>query len=147
MSSESLQQFTEMFGGALPAEYLKLLDNYPDVLRQAMRALDESDAEGSVAQVELFENTDCVLELNLEARQDSVTEPEGLEFFWPEQLLIIGETGSGDYYCIDVDGEEEGVIQFDHQSVSFEIVADSLDDFVELLVETFSGQHSDVDFE
>ena len=76
-----------------------------------------------------------------------MTEPEGLEFFWPEQLLIIGETGSGYYYCIDVDCEEEGVIQFDHQSVSFEIVADSLDDFVELLVETFSGQHSDVDFE
>lgn len=108
-----------------------------------MRALDDSDSEGSVADVELLENIGCVLALNLEARDESVAEPEGLEFFWPDQLLIIGETGAGDYYCIDVEGQEEGVIQFDHQSVAFEVIADSLDEFIEILEETFSESASD----
>ncbi len=145
MTSDSIQQLTEMMGCPLPEDYLELLGNYPDVLRKAMRALDNTDSEGSVADVELLEHLSCVLELNVEAREESVTEPEGLEFFWPEQLLVIGETGSGDYYCIDVDRQEEGVIQFDHQSVSFDVIADSLSEFIEILVETFSESESNID--
>ena len=59
--------------------------------------------------------------------------------------MVIGETGSGDYYCIDVDRQEEGVIQFDHQSVSFDVIADSLSEFIEILVETFSESESNID--
>ncbi|MGB4740278.1 MAG: SMI1/KNR4 family protein, partial [Fuerstiella sp.] len=146
-SDSSLQQLAEMVGAPLPVEYLELLRNYPDVLRAAMRALDDSDAEGTVADVELIADPDCVLELNIEARQESVTEPDGLEFFWPDQLLIIGETGAGDYYCMDVEGQEEGVIQFDHQAVVFEVIADSLSEFIKILEETFSEPHSDSECE
>lgn len=66
-----------------------------------------------------------------------ILDPEGREFRWPDQLLVIGETGDGDYYCVDSDGEHEGVLQFRHFAVEFETIADSLEDFVELLIECF----------
>ena len=137
MTPQILQQLTELTGSSLPESYLYLLANYPDVLRLARRAIDDSASEGIVADVELIVTPESILKINLEARQESVTEPDGLEFFWPRQLLIIGETGGGDYYCIDVEGDVEGVLQFDHQSVGFEVIADSLTEFVEILEETF----------
>lgn len=137
MTSEILRQLEADLGSPVPAEYLNLLDSYPQSLKHAMRAIDDSDAEGTVADVELLADLDAVREINREARTDSVPEPGGLEFFWPEQFLVIGETGGGDYYCIDVDGDVNGVMQYDHQNVGFEVVADTLEEFVEMLVETF----------
>jgi len=137
MTSEILNQLAQMLGGSVPDWYLQFLDNYPSVLRHAVRAIDESDSEGTVADVELIADLSSILEINLEAREDSVPEPSGLEWFWPEQFLIIGETGGGDYYCIDVDGDVEGVMQYDHQEVGFEVVADSVEEFVGMLVDTF----------
>ena len=56
--------------------------------------------------------------------------------------MVIGETGDGDYYCIDTDGEHEGVLQFRHYSVEFEVIADSLNDFVEMLMDAFVARTS-----
>ncbi|MEZ6123222.1 MAG: SMI1/KNR4 family protein [Planctomycetaceae bacterium] len=86
--------------------------------------------------MELISDLVSVLQINLEAA-DSVPEPDGLEFFWPDQFLVIGESGDGDYFCMDAGEEVTGVMQFDHQSVTFELVADSLSDFVTMLVHTF----------
>lgn len=137
MTIEILEHLKTLCGASVPDYYLRFLHDYPEPLRRATRALDDSDSEGMVSDVELIADLSSVLEINLEARVDSVPEPDGLEFFWPEQFLVIGETGSGDYYCIDVEGEVDGVMQYDHQNVGFEVIADSLDEFVEMLVETF----------
>ena len=48
---------------------------------------------------------------------------------------------------MDVEGQEEGVIQFDHQAVVFEVIADSLSEFIKILEETFSEPHSDSECE
>lgn len=137
MTTEVLEHLKNLCGAPVPDFYLRFLDVYPEPLQRATRALDESDSEGRVSDVELMDDLSSVLEINREARADSVPEPDGFEFFWPEQFLVIGETGGGDYYCIDVEGEVDGVMQYDHQNVRFEVVADSLDEFVEMLVETF----------
>lgn len=137
MTTEILEHLKSLCGASVPDFYLRFLAAYPAALKSATRALDESDSEGMVSDVELLADLSSVLELNLESRADSVPEPDGFEFFWPEQFLVIGETGGGDYYCIDVEGEVDGVMQYDHQNVGFEVVADSLDEFVEMLVETF----------
>ncbi|MCP4175395.1 MAG: SMI1/KNR4 family protein [Fuerstiella sp.] len=145
MTPEILDQITEMVGIVPPEEYLSLLQDYPEVLQSVNRAIDDSESEGTVADVELIRNPLCILEINREARVDSVLEPDGTEFYWPEQLMIIGETGAGDYYCIDVDQQVTGVMQFDHHSVGFEVIADSLNEFVEMLEDTFSGEWSEED--
>jgi len=142
MPNDSLQQLEQVLGHPLPTEYLQLLQNYPAALRQARRCIDDTDAEGTVADVELIADPQSLLEINLEPRQDSVPAPDGMEEFWPEQMLVIGETGGGDYYCLDVLGEVSGVIQYDHQSVGFYVLADTLDEFVQILMDTYVEEHA-----
>ncbi|MEZ6133002.1 MAG: SMI1/KNR4 family protein [Planctomycetaceae bacterium] len=138
MPDDPLQQLEKLIGHPLPADYLQLLRNYPDALRAARRCIDNTDAEGTVADVDLIADPQSLLEINLEPRQDSVPAPDGMEEFWPDQMLVIGETGGGDYYCLDVFEEVAGVIQYDHQSVGFYVIADSLDEFVQMLMDTYS---------
>ncbi len=135
MSNAAIEQLVKMLGQPLPSEYLRVLGDYPDVLKNVPRAIDNSDSEGTIEDVELIRDLESVLAINQEARDGSVPDPEGNEHLWPDQLLVIGETGEGDYYCLDVDDEELCIMQFNHQSVVFEVVAEDLQDFVEMLVE------------
>ncbi len=54
MTPEILDQITEMFGIVPPEEYLSLLQDYPEVLQSVNRAIDDSESEGTVADVELI---------------------------------------------------------------------------------------------
>ncbi|MEZ6062067.1 MAG: SMI1/KNR4 family protein [Planctomycetaceae bacterium] len=138
-----LRQLAQLVGLHVPAEYLTLLQNYPAELLAAMRAADGSDLEGTVSAVELIAEPEQVLEINREARSGPVLKPSGEEFFWPQQLIVIGESGTGDYYCIDATGEHDGVLLFEHQPVEFAQVSESLDDFVDLLIENFAPSTND----
>ncbi len=138
-TDELWRELAELCENSVPADYISLLENYPAKLRHALRSGRENGDEGSVADVELLSSLPDVVEINREARLSGITDPDGNEFFWPEQLLVIGETGTGDYYCIDVSGDNEGVIQYLHQSIEFEVIADSLDEFVGMLLETFEA--------
>jgi hypothetical protein len=137
MTPQVLKQLEELCDITIPAEYLSLIRDYPQALRFACRADDGSDSEDFVAGVELLESDVQILEINREVRTGTILDPEGQEFRWPDQLLVIGETGSGDYYCVDTDGEHSGVLQFRHYSVEFEVIADSLNEFVEMLMDAF----------
>lgn len=95
----------------------------------------DQGSDGTVAEVELMAELSDIQEINHEVRLGTVLDPEGREFRWPDQLLVIGETGDGDYYCVDTDGVHQGVLQFRHQSVEFLIIAESLDEFVEMLLD------------
>ena len=143
MSDLTTSQLAEMLGCPLPDNYLQLLNNYPPQLVTAMRAIDDSESEGRVSEVELMESLSMALELNLEARGDSLVRPDGIEIAWPDQFLIIGESGAGDYFCIDAAGDVEGVMRYDHQAVEFEVIADSLNEYVEMLTETFVDEEID----
>lgn len=139
MSDNVVRQIGELLNQPVPDHYLKALAEYPEWPGKTRRALDESAAEGLVCQVEYLNDLSDVLFLNLEARSDSVLDPAGFEILWPEQFLIIGESGGGDYYCIDAGNDVDGVMQFDHQAVQFEVIADSIDEYIEVLRETFCG--------
>lgn len=140
MDQDILNQLGDLLGRRPPQAYLDLLADYPQQLRHACRAIDDTDAEGVVADAELLISPECILALNNEARCDGLLDPEGVEYQWPDSFLVIGETGSGDYYCIDVEAASTEVIQYNHQAVEWEIVADSLSEFVEILTETFCGE-------
>jgi hypothetical protein len=140
MRSDCLAELEQLCEATLPVEYIGLLNAYPSNLLSAIRAEDGSDSEGTVSDVELLADPIQVVAINREVRQGTVHDPDGNEFRWPDQLLVIGETGDGDYYCMDCDGEHSGVLQFRHHSVEFEFIADSLQEFVELLLESFPGK-------
>jgi hypothetical protein len=133
----TLNQLASLVAGSLPAEYLQLLRTYPAELQGRVRDEHQDPDWGTVCQVDLPSDLEIIVDLNREVRSCSVLDPEGAEFHWPESLLVIGETGAGDYYCLDTTGEVPGVLQFEHQPVEFYEVADSLSDFVSLLLESF----------
>ena len=137
MSLDAFSELETLCQAPLPTACRAVLMHYPEALRGAVRADDGSDAEGLVSDAELLADPVDVLRINREVRLDSILDPEGREFRWPTPFLVIGETGDGDYYCIDASGEHEGVLQFRHHAVEFESVADSMDEFIELLVECF----------
>lgn len=144
-ADESWRQLTEICGFTIPEDYVRLLGNFPEQLRKTPRTPDKSIEDGFVAEVELLADVAEVVEINIEARNGGVIDPDGEEFLWPEQLLVIGETGTGDYYCLDVSGEHTGVLQYLHQAIEFEIVAESLEDFVDMLLEAYSPNSVDTD--
>ncbi len=137
MSFDALSELEALCQARIPPACRVVLTDYPAALRGAVRADDGSDSEGLVSEAELLADPAEVLRINREVRLDSILDPEGREFRWPAQFLVIGETGDGDYYCVDTAGEHEGVLQFRHHAVEFEPVADSMDEFIELLVECF----------
>ena len=137
MNQDILDQLAAMCGRSLPADYIDLLANYPQELTTAVRAIDESDSLGTVADAELLQSLECVIALNLEVRGQPLVTPDGTEQLWPDQFAVIGENGSGNYFCIDVNRDIEGIIEYDHQSVEFSECAESLQDFVDMLLETF----------
>jgi hypothetical protein len=137
MQNHIQQELEVLCGSNLPPEYLALLELYPTVLASALRSDDGSTEDGTVAEVELLSSPGDVLEVNREVRDGMIYEPDGTEFSWPDRMLVIGETGDGDYYCLDTQREVEGVIQYRHRPVDFVHLTESLDDFVELLIEAF----------
>ena len=137
MSLDAFSELETLCQAPVPTTCRAVLTDYPDALTGAVRADDGSDVEGFVSEAELLADPVDVLRINREVRLDSILDPEGREFRWPTPFLVIGETGDGDYYCIDASGEHEGVLQFRHHAVEFESVADSMDEFIELLVECF----------
>ena len=148
MKPEVIQELEVLCEASLPADYVQLLGSYPPLLRAVFRSDSGDGSEGVVSEVELFSLPADVLKINREVRAISILDPDGQEFRWPDQLLVIGETGEGDYYCVDLDGEHAGVLQFRHHAVEFEVIADSLEEFVEMLIESFvTGSESGDDFD
>ena len=137
MNSDAISQLAKLCQAQIPSDCCAVFTSYPEVLRGVPRADDGSDSEGFVSEAELFADPAVALRVNQEVRKESILDPDGQEFCWPMTFLVIGETGDGDYYCLDTVGEHEGVMQFRHHTVEFEMVAESMSDFIELLVECF----------
>lgn len=137
MSARQLKQLESLCGHPLPAPWLHVMENFPEVLRTALRSETGDISDGTVSRVELQVNLNDVLALNREVRSSTILDPDNLEFRWPDNLLVIGETDEGDYFCLDTSGDFDGVLQFRHLDVEFEELTDSLDEFVEMLIETY----------
>ena len=138
MSHDPWQQLAQLCGSEIPREYRSLLQAYPQSLRRVQRSADGSDAEGCVGDVELLADLSEVLAINREARACPVPDPAGDEFRWPDPLLVIGESGTGDYFCVDTSADSGEVLRYLHCPNEFEVVADSLAEFVEMLEEAFA---------
>lgn len=133
----------QLCGCPLPDKWLLLLRNYPSALLTAGRGADDQPDEGTVSQVELLSDDSTILQINLEARAETWLDPQGNAFNWPPTHLVIGETGDGDYYCIDAAAAAPAVLQYRAQFVLFENAADSLDEFVEMLLLAFTEDEDD----
>jgi hypothetical protein len=55
--------------------------------------------------------------------------------YWPDDQLIIGGRGNGDYYFISKSGAFSGVRSFSHECLEVEEYARSLDDYFDKTME------------
>lgn len=53
---------------------------------------------------------------------------------WPEDYLVIGEDGCGDYFLIDGGDSNEPVLFYDHEADVIYRIADSLNDFANRMI-------------
>jgi len=137
--SSTLHELQTLTGFDIRSDYAQLVSSFPSQLMNIQRAGDGSEDEGQVNTVELMSDLIDVLDINQEVRFGPVPHPDGHDFYWPDQVLAIGENGEGDYYAIDLASEYLGVLFYDHQLVEFEEITESLDEYVELLQESFAA--------
>ena len=89
----------------LPSTYRKFIANYP-----AMLLRPGTDA----TKFELLNSPDNIIKLNQVVRSWS-------SFDWPDEYLVIGQSGCGDYYAIDVDDEYSPVYLWNHEIGDFAV--------------------------
>jgi hypothetical protein len=56
---------------------------------------------------------------------------------WPDDYLVIGDSGCGDYYCISRSGSFPGVVAYEHEMASFTPFAPDFDAYYEAMMTDF----------
>ncbi|NOY41000.1 MAG: SMI1/KNR4 family protein [Planctomycetes bacterium] len=107
----------------LPDFYWEFVHDYPKALH----------APGCHAwQVELLDLAHRIITLNQQIRSFQTID-------WEEEYFIIGESGCGDYYAIDIDDNESPVYFWNHDIGDFDDreEIDSLDHFAEHIIQMY----------
>ncbi len=140
MQPEQLHTLSEQLGiPAFPQPWVSLQLDFPAALRTLQRG------DGStVDEFELTDDLELLLQLNQEVRLEPIPDGEGLALTWPENLLVIGENGAGDYYCIDINEPDPHVLFFDHHTLDLFDIDETLEGFVEVLIEQFGADDQDI---
>ena len=122
MDSASVARIERELGVELPRAYANLLLNYPESLTR----------HEFVREFLLCDTADRVIALNRLM--------EGLEF-WPNHLLAIGETGSGDVFVVDVGDDNPPVDLWTPttRSIDTSMRADSLEQFAGGILQEFDA--------
>lgn len=119
MRAEDLDLIERRLGVKLPPFYAAFVTSYPVLPREA----------ADIAEYDVFDDPHRVIAANVLVCGSL----PGLS--WPERLLVIGESGCGDYYAIQLDGGSEAVHCWNHEIGDFEESADSLAKFLEGLID------------
>jgi len=118
MTAADIAEIEEALGFILPDSYRAVVLNYPEAL-----------AETEAPDFGLFDTPTAVIDTNLEVRRNGYFgEP------WPDQYVIIGENGCGDYYVITKNATEFTVGFSDHEAMECNLFASNLDDFIAKLL-------------
>jgi len=99
----------------LPLCYIDIVTNYPVELL-------ETDAQD----FGLLDDADELIEENNTVRKEGYFGEK-----WPEHYFIIGQNGCGDYYVTDINSTVFSVGFADHQSMSCNLYAEDLSEFIE----------------
>ncbi|OEG73026.1 hypothetical protein BEL05_06405 [Shewanella colwelliana] len=99
----------------LPPCYVDIVTNYPVELL-------ETDAQD----FGLLDDADEIIEENNTVRKEGYFGEK-----WPEHYFIIGQNGCGDYYVTNLNSTEFSVGFADHESMSCNLYAEGLSEFIE----------------
>lgn len=132
MNAAEIEQLEQQLAVRLPSVWTKHLLHYP----QRVRDLRRPDGT-SVTEFELCDELELLRQFNEEVRLEPIIDCHGFEFDWPEAFVVIGDNEMGDYYCIDADDPDGRVMCLDSQLCEVFEVTETLDEFIDYLVETY----------
>ena len=122
MTEVDLARIETELAVTVPAHYREFVLAYPQTLRQA-----KFDYNGELASDSfLFDDPQQVIDSNKGIREpgllvvDSETEP------WPDEYLIVGADGGGNYWCVKLGSKSKAVWFFEHEEGIFERESASL---------------------
>jgi cell wall assembly regulator SMI1 len=116
MTADDITQIERELGMSVPADYRALVTAYPANLPAEARGYD------------LLDHPSYIITENRSARRSTV---HGIR--WPDPYFIIGQDGSGGWFCLDTQRNHSPVIYFDHEDRSFREVAASLTDWLPMI--------------
>ncbi|GAA5511156.1 SMI1/KNR4 family protein [Novipirellula caenicola] len=124
MAPNDIATIESALGFFLPKSYVDVVTNYPAEL-----------ANTEAPDFGLFDDPTLIIDANRTVRTDGYCgEP------WPDQYVIIGENGCGDYYVVTKNATQFSVGFADHEAMECNPFASNLDEFVaKLIVEQNGG--------
>lgn len=114
MNTNELDTLEDSLGIVLPAAYVRMI-----------RRLHRNPLRGVLAELVC---TEAETLLSLNERVSEFQSVAGLPE-WPDELFVIGEDGTGNYYAVRHDEEDSAVLFFNHETDEIQQCAESLDDF------------------
>ena len=120
--------------GRLTPEYSSYLETLENRVRREPK-LSQDDIE-DLGHNELIFDREFLIDLNRQIRSHQArwlaTDVE--DSSWPDDLLIIGGFGCGDYYCISSSGAFTGIQLYEHEVGRFVHVANDFDSYYETIM-------------
>jgi hypothetical protein len=95
---------------SLPPDYRRFLLAYP------------ADISPDITRHEIYSSALSVIGVTQEARSEMLSETS-----WPQHMVVIGDSGCGDYYCLDLSQEPAPVVCWNHEIGDFEYTASSIE--------------------
>lgn len=127
--------------GRMTPEYLRYFEALGDRLRSESYVT-QNDIE-DIGRNELIFERDILIDLNREMRSFVARwlANDTEDSRWPDDLLIIGRSGCGDYYCVSSSGAFKGIKIYEHEIGAFEHFADDFDSFYESIMIDIRSRH------
>jgi hypothetical protein len=109
MTETDVNRIESLLTITLPSDYRQFLLAYP------------KDMPADSARHEIFESADAIIGHTEELRAGLLPETS-----WPDDMLVIGDSGCGDFYCLDLSEEPPSVVCWNHETGEFEFTASSI---------------------
>lgn len=109
MTSDDVDRIEARLGVSLPPEYREFVIDYP------------ADLGVCASDHEIWNQADAVIEAT-----DRLRLGENPDVTWPYNMVVIGDSGCGDYYCLDISQFPSPVVCWNHEISEFECVASSI---------------------
>ena len=112
MTDDDLDRIEARLAVQLPPEYRRFAADYPP------------DLDADTRNHDIFDSADRVIAETEFLRVGSVPEMP-----WQSSFVVIGDSGCGDWYFLDLDEAPAPVKEWNHETASFDHVAASINDW------------------